>query len=310
MRVHVIVDYMFLYYKYANTIKSGRIRRLTADIPLQGNTDGLETYKLDISNVYYPIKEIEGFRKTFEKEGHDVKVSICFDAPSPERKDKDIEYKSNRSASRLGDDDFSLINITKELLTQAGHNVYIKESTEADDLINNLVRVYKDIFDFTVIYTPDTDILVNINKNVGVNRYKAKKGYTAISVRNYESYCMQEFGCTIKYNSILLYKSLCGDKSDKVAGIKGFGPAAYERFIRYLDTLDRSIDWDNMVNPDYIKQVLVGSEYFKEEQLNQALHSLDMVKPFVFEVEQPKLKSTKEQRREAYTPMQMVSLVD
>lgn len=307
MRVHIIVDFMFLYYKYMNTIKSGRIKRLTAEIPMQGETGGIETQLMDISNIYYPIKEIEGFRKTFEKEGNDVTMSICFDAPSRKRKDKDIEYKSNRAASRLESDDFSQIEIIRELLTEAGHNVYWREDTEADDIIYNLVRLYKDCYDFTVIYTPDTDILVNINNNVGVQRYKATKGYTAVSKVNYEQYCMKEFGCTIKYNGILLYKCLCGDKSDKVAGIKRFGPAAYEKFIC---SIENYAEWENMTNPDYIEELLKKSNYFSEDALNQAIHSLGMVKPYIFEVNQPKLKSTSEQRKKAYLSMQMVSLVD
>lgn len=307
MRVHLIVDFMFLYYKYMNTIKSGRIKRLTAEIPMQGETGGLETQLFDISNIYYTVKEIEGFRRTFEREGNDVTLSVCFDAPSPERKDKDAEYKSNRAASRLESDDFSQINIIRELLTEAGHNVYWKEATEADDLINNLVASYKDLFDFTVIYTPDTDILVNINSNVGVQRYKAKKGYTAVSKVNYEAYCMQEFGCTIKYNGILLYKSLCGDKSDKVAGIKGFGPAAYEKFI---SAMGDKIDWNQLTNPVYIEKILEESNYFKEEALKQAIHSLGMVKPYIFDINEPKYKSTVEKRKAAYLPMQMASLVD
>lgn len=291
MLVHIIVDYMYLYYKYKGMILRGAVRGLV------GKLDGIGgEEEMDITNIYYPLKEIEGFRRKFEECGNDVVVSVCFDSPSPERKDKDGEYKSNRVSNRLDGIDFDYIAITRALLERAGHNVYIKDATEADDLIHNLVRLYKDRYDLTAIYTPDTDLLINIDDNVVVYRYKARKGYTVVGKRDYEEYCLKEYGVKVGYNGILLYKSLCGDKSDKVSGVKGYGPRAYMRFIE-----ENKIEWDKLNDVKYIEDIYIS--VFSGERLGQALHSLDMVKPIEFDIDFPKLKSTRESRAEAYTAM-------
>lgn len=308
MKVHIIVDFMYLYYKYKKMVEDGKIRKLTAPINLNGCTEGVEEVDYDVSKMFYPLKEIEGFRRSFEKDGNDVTVSVCFDAKASKRKESDAEYKSNRASSRLDTDDVTFIDLIKGLVANAGHNVYWMESTEADDLVTGLVNNFKNLFDFTVIYTPDTDMLVNVSDNVGVQRYKARMGYTAVGKSNYADYCEKEYGCTFHYNAILLYKCLCGDKSDKVLGIKGFGPAAFNKFMQWLES--RDADWERMGDPQYIASILSSSNYFKAEQLEQALHALELVRPISVDVQEPILKSTRKQREEAYIPLRMNSLVD
>lgn len=314
LKVHIIIDFMYLYYKYVYTIRAGRIKKLMAEIPHSFNVEGYETGLYDISTIYYPLKEIESIRKEFEKEGNDVTVSICFDAKAPERKEESLEYKSNRESNRLQQVDFDSIYIIRELLKQAGYNVYFREKTEADDLIYNIVRQYKVNFDFNVIYTPDTDIFINIDKNVGVCRYKGKQGYSSVGVPNYEKYCTEEFKCKLPYNSIMLYKCLCGDKSDKIDGIRGFGPSAFTKYINYLvsnSILEKLgiLEFDKLNNSDVIRDLLTGTkDYFKDGQLEEALTSLSLVEPKVFDLDSPILKSTKELREKAYSQLNMKSL--
>ena len=47
------------------------------------------------------------------------------------------------------------------LLNEAGHNTYRYDGYEADDLVTYLAQNYKDVFDYTIIYTPDKDLKVN-----------------------------------------------------------------------------------------------------------------------------------------------------
>ncbi|MCL4417393.1 MAG: hypothetical protein M1365_11965, partial [Actinobacteria bacterium] len=134
-----------------------KIRRLTAPVVING-----ETVEKDVSQVYYSIKEIEGFRRNLEKQGYQVVVSVCFDMPSS-RKDSDEnatdeqneaakQYKANR-VKRLKDWDFENIQLAEQLLSDAGHNTYRIDGYEADDIIANLVDMYANNFDFTIIYT-------------------------------------------------------------------------------------------------------------------------------------------------------------
>ena len=305
MNIHLIIDFMYLYYKYKCTLETGRIKRLI--INKESLTGGIDE-GFDISLVYYPIKEIEGIRKKLEEQGNNVTISICFDAPATERKEKDIEYKSNRDKNRLNELDFDGIAIVRELLSEVGYNVYF-EKAEADDLVYNLVRLYSKNFDKTIICTPDTDLLINVSNNVEVHRYKSRVGYTEVTKENYNEYCSKEFKCNIPYNGILLYKALCGDKSDKVSGIKGFGPKAFDKYLSNLVTCGK-VDTDKLSNTEYIKSLLESTkDMFKDNQLEQALHSLDMVSPYEMDMAEPKNIANRETRDKAYSKYEMYSLI-
>ena len=315
MQAHIIIDFMYLYYKYLRSINTGRIRRLTTTAIIE--TDGVKTEQvIDISKVFYPLSEIEKIRRSTEKlfQAGEVTLSICFDSPSHERKSIDAEYKSNRSDSRLSEEDFSDIDMIRTLLERANYNVYKVPEVEADDIIYNLVRMHSNNFDANIIYTPDTDLMVNIKDNVGIRRYKwtrskgRKDPYTAISVKNYMQYCVEEFGVAVPYNAIMLYKALCGDKSDKVSGIKGFGPIAFNKFIKYCEDYGIS-NWQCMNDPNCVANLIQNLGYFSTEAKAEALHSLELVKPMVFDVDAPTNKSSIENRIEAYAPFEMKSLI-
>lgn len=314
MAVQVIIDFMYLYYKYMNSINTNKIRRLSATVPVIDG-DGIESIQtIDISKVYYPLSEIEKIRRSTEKifPPNEVVLSVCFDSPSHDRKDIDAEYKSNRSSSRLSSEDFGEINAIKKLLENAGYNVYKLEGVEADDIVYNLIRMYSSQFEANIIYTPDTDLMVNISDNVGIRRYKWGRGrrdpYTAISVRNYSEYTLNEFGVEVPYNAIMLYKALCGDKSDKVSGIKGFGPVAFSKFIQHCEDYGVT-NWHCMSDPNCVANLIRNIRYFNDAEVNQALHSLELVKPKVLDVTAPISKSSIEKREAAYLPLGMKSLI-
>lgn len=314
MKVHAIVDYSFLYYKYTFQLDSGKVKRLTFNEPNCAE-------EKDISQMYYSIKEIEGFRKNLEKYGHDVTVSVCFDMPSDRKvvaegaSDSEIEaannYKSNR-IKRLTDTDFENMQIVESMLSQAGYNTYRIVGAEADDLISSLVYFYREKFDFTVIYTPDADLLINIQPGVGAMRYKTGKGYQQVDINNYEEYLSNEFKCYIPYNALMLFKATCGDSSDKIAGIKKFGPKAFDKLVSYLNT--KGIDWSDCNKYNTVFNVIQSCKgYLSDEQIQQATESLSLVRPMVFEAKdlgEPVKTSTKEQRVQAYSRYCMVSLYD
>ena len=137
MKVHVIVDFMHIYYKYFYEMKAGKLRRLSSAVSWNGTT-----IEKDTSLIYYPLKDIEKFRKSFEADGHDVTVSVCFDCKSV-RKEADTEeskeYKSNRT-NKLSDEDKLDIEYIEKCLRKAGYNVYKVEGYEADDLVSYMVR--------------------------------------------------------------------------------------------------------------------------------------------------------------------------
>lgn len=313
--IHVVVDYSFLYYKYKFQLESGRMKRLTTPMNWKGTV-----IEKDISQIYYSIKEIEGFRRKWEQIGHDVFVSVCFDMPSDRKQKTDesgeaaTKYKSNRT-KKLNEDDFENIQFVERLLSQAGYNTYRFERYEADDIVAHLVNKYKDTFDVTLVYTPDADMLVHVQPKVGVCRYKTKRGYSNVDVSNFEDYISEEMKCYIPFNGLMLYKCTVGDKSDCIDGIKKFGPSAFTKLVEHLNE-NYGIVWSMMNkygNVEITLEQLRDDGYFTKEQFKQAQESLSLVRPMQFEdgvVADPIKHSTRELRSAAYSPYNMNSLID
>lgn len=325
MRVLALVDYSYLYYKYKFPLDAGRLPRLT--IPYferdEESGDVMEIQK-DVSKMFYSIKEIEGFRRTMEKAGHDVVMAVCFDMPSSrktcgaesgeelsaEALSANSGYKSSRGG-KLTSEDFHDMGLIEQMLGAAGHNTYRLDGFEADDLVSEIVREYSDNFDYTVIYTPDADLLVNIRDNVGAQRYKSTRGYSQITRHNYSEYLSAELKCNIPYNSLMLFKSTCGDASDEIAGIKGFGPRAFNKLVDYCEN-SLGVDWEVCGDSESTLSILKRcAGYLSEDAMNQALASFSLVRPKIPEaglIVEPIKQSSFELRTAAYMPYKMTSL--
>lgn len=309
MKIHAVVDYSFLYYKYKFQLDSGKMRRLTQPMEWHG-----VVIEKDISQIYYSLREIESFRKEWEAQGHEVVISVCFDMPS-KRKQAETEgatkYKSNRG-SKLTSEDFENIQFVQKLLDIAGYNTYRIDGFEADDIVSQLLVMYKDSFDYNVIYTPDADLLVNICENVGAKRYKSGKGYSAVTTDNFTEYLSAEMKCNMPYNALMLYKCTVGDKSDCIDGIKKFGPAAFNKLVDWLET--KGINWAICGRYENVEVILKACEsYFNEDQMKQAMESFKLVKPEIIPNELipfPAAQSTYNKRATAYLPYNMKSLVN
>lgn len=306
MVIHSIWDFTFLYYKYHFAMKSGRLRQLTCPVNWKGTV-----IEKDISIVYYAIAEIEKQRRKLEEQGHSVVSSICFDMPSKRKELADgDEYKEGRQKT-LKEEDFENIMFIESILSEAGHNTYRFEGYEADDLVTFLAKNYKDVFDYTIIYTPDKDLAVNIDEKVGMYRYKSTDGYHPVSHTNYSNYFSAEFGCNIPYNSILLYLCTVGDKSDKVKGINKFGAKAFDKLINNLSAKYPDIDWSRCSDIKYLDTVVEKvKEFIKPEQIEDLVNSYNLVKPLEIDFipASPEKKTTYEKRMKAYEPYKFVSL--
>lgn len=316
MRVHEIIDYSFLYYKYKFALDKGKMRRMT----VIDDSTGVNCER-DISQIYYSLREIEGFRRKLDDGSNDVVVTICFDMPSirnEELKKEDSSanigcgYKSNRT-KKLTDKDFKDIQEVEKILKLAGYNTFRIEGYEADDLITSLVDKYKNDFDYTIIYTPDKDLMVNICDNVGVYRYKWTTGYCGVNDKNYESYLEEEFKTKIPYNSLGLYLSTVGDKSDTIKGINKFGNAAWVKLVDWLNS--NGIDWSKCGDFNELEKVLVKtSEYLKQDQFDQASLAFSLVRPMINDDISIDVnsggRSTAESREKAYMNWNMKSLIN
>ena len=308
MRIHLIVDFQYNYYrvKYGFERGKGYRKRLSSIV------DGEE---IDTTYMYLVLKDIESYREKYRflSDGteNDVYTSIAADSKSI-RKEEDSEYKSNRD-NKLDDTDFENISRTLETLKVAGYNIYKKDGMEADDIIRALVMKYENDFDLTIIHTNDSDILVNLSNKVGVARFKSNiKNHILITPYNFSEVMGAEFKCQMPYNCIMLYKCLVGDKSDKIKGVTGFGAARFNKLITYLGD---DYNFEGLKDVENVENCLNGlnaSSFLTDEQLEEARHSLDLVKfrPVdLKDFEAPIKADTDETRRVAYMKYNMASLV-
>lgn len=308
MKLHIIVDFMHIYYKYFFQMRENRLKRLSATMTINN-----ETVEKDTSLIYYTLRDIEGIRKELENIGHDVTMSICVDSKSA-RKESGVsgaeEYKANR-VNRLTEEDLLNISIIQDLLKKAGHNVYKIDGYEADDIINYLVHKFSNDFDYSVIYTNDKDILINICDKVGVMRFKQKVGYTQVDMNNYEAYLEKEFGTFIPYNALGLFLSSVGDTADRIKGINKFGKVAFSKLITKVASKYK-INWK--ICGDYAeleKVVDKCKEFLTDEQFEELKNSFALVSNMNItgDLEFPSNKSNVNKRTEAYEPLLMVSLI-
>jgi len=309
MNLHIIVDFMHIYYKYFFQNREGKLTKLSAPVNWKGTV-----IEKDTTMIYYPLRDIEGIRKNLEGLGHTVKMSICFDCKS-HRKEEGTEsaneYKSGRTHA-LTETDHENIAFIQKCLDKAGHNTYRIEGYEADDIANYLSKRYADDYEYTVIYTNDKDLLVNINSKVGVMRFKQYKGYTQVDMSNYELYLEQEFGVFIPYNALGLYLSTVGDNADNIKGIHKFGKVAFKKLITKV-AASNDIDWKKCGDYNELAKVLeYCAKELTEEQCKQMVESFAMVANLKLNdelVAKPDKVSTKELRESAYSEMNMISLI-
>jgi 5'-3' exonuclease len=147
----------------------------------------------------------------------------CYDAGGNFRKKLNDEYKGTREKSSVEHyADMSLL--VEDVLPTLGFNPVGVKGWEADDLIATISRnspAYREVH----ILTVDTDLLQLVSNRVKVilfNSVKKTKTYGIDEV--VEKYGI--YPAEIKY-----LKSLCGDTSDNVAGIKGIGPKTAVKII-------------------------------------------------------------------------------
>lgn len=166
-----------------------------------------------------------------------TEVIVVFDGvgSSANRKNLVPEYKSNRNLQRITNWD-AFDNIEEEDDAKVDQIVriiqYLKtlpvktialDKTEADDIIAYLGQIIpKKPEDKVIIVSSDKDFLQLVNENVIVYRPMEKEYYNEDTIK-------EKFN--IPPHNFIIYKTLLGDNSDMVKGIKGLGEKGlYKKF--------------------------------------------------------------------------------
>lgn len=319
MKNLVIVDFMYLMHRHMYAIKDKE--KKNNDKPMMTNPNTGE----ESARLYFCLRDLETIVQHHQDGNTDIVV--CADRKS-KRKEllaESTDYKANRDPDRFTELDSAAIKNTLALIGQAGIPVMGIEGYEADDLIHSIVAQHSDKYEHILIYTPDSDLGVLINDKVSLMRYKSvyskygKSGngshsnfleaHVHVTKDNYEAYfteeCSKKGSVTIDYNSLMFYKVTVGDISDHIAGIKGFGNAAYEKIRNKLVQRGTVNVYKQLSCEEAVLgmlKALLDNQFINETQYNQAYEALQFVKPYYVDIDYAWIKPlpTLEYRKEVY----------
>lgn len=183
------------------------------------------------------------------------KVFIVIDGPNAGLRRRNLfpEYKGKRnrkkrvSVIKLDENDKIEID-DEQIQLQALYNalkllpvqILLVPNFEADDVIAYLVKKNTE-FSY-IISSNDKDYLQLVNDDVSMWANQKKKLYTPKEVK-------EEF--LVSSNNLIYLRSIEGDKSDKLAGIKGIGDSTLIKLLPQITTTDfNSFDefWENIDN--------------------------------------------------------------
>lgn len=295
MKNLVLIDFMYTMHRHMYAVQDKEKKNNEQPIMTNPYT-GEESARL-----YFCLRDVEQIIQRHQSA--DTDIIVCSDRKSKRKElfGPTTEYKANRDPDRFKDRDSAAIKNTLALLAQAGVSVIGIEGYEADDLIHSIVQQYKNNYDSILIYTPDSDLGVLIDDKVSLMRYKSvysKYGYNGghanfldahalVTKDNYESYftaeCSKKGPVTIDYNSLMFYKVTVGDISDHIAGIKGFGNAAYEKLRNKLVQRGTVSVYKELYTEDRVMgmlNALKNNLLITDTQFSQAVEALQFVKPY------------------------------
>jgi len=217
-------------------------------------------------------------------------VYVVFDGmgSSLNRKNLLPEYKSNRNIARITNwdifDSLEEENDAKvDQISRLIHylrclpvNIISLDKAEADDVIAYLAIHYHNLGKSkVVIVSSDKDFIQLVNENITVYRPTEKDFYTPNTVK-------EKFG--ILSSNFIIYKTLLGDKSDQVQGIKGLGEKGLLK--KFPELIDRTLSLDDILNisaEKYKEHIVYSRIVFEENNLRINYKLMDLQNPLVDE---------------------------
>ena len=144
------------------------------------------------------------------------------------------EYKNNRSKTPI--ELIQQIPIIKEFLTASDIKYEISDGYEADDIIATYANQgLKKGYDILII-SSDKDLLQLVKPNISVLLPKGAQKYDLITSDNFQ----EKQG--LLPNQIITYKSLHGDPSDNIPGIKGIGAIGAKKLLCEYSDINEIFD--------------------------------------------------------------------
>ena len=181
----------------------------------------------------FPTNALYGFINMLNKiinEEQPIYAMVAFDKGKTFRHEKYADYKGGRMATP---DDLKLqFPIAKELVTALGLTYYETDNYEADDIIGTFVKKAESDDDFcSTIISSDKDLLQLISDETEVKLLK-QTGYIRMTHEEF----LNTYG--IEPIRMIDLKSLMGDSSDNIPGVKGIGEKTALSLLKEYNSLD------------------------------------------------------------------------
>ena len=244
-----------------------------------------------------------------------TQVYVIFDGAGSSNNRKNLlpEYKSGRDLQRITNWDAfdnledehdakvdQMVRIIQYLKTLPVKTLSIPK-VEADDVIAYLSSVVpKDPKDKVFIVSSDKDFLQLINKNVIVYRPMEKEFYTEETV-------VEKF--KMSPTNFILYKTLMGDNSDKVAGVKGLGPKKLYKLFPELSERDMSLDdIYNICESKFKENVIYARIIQNIDALERNYKIMDLSNPMIDKNDENYLNEVVKSKDIHYIPDQFIAM--
>jgi len=243
-----------------------------------------------------------------------TQVYVIFDGAGSANARKNIlpEYKSGRDLQRITNwdafDDLEdehdakvdqMVRIIQYLKTLPVKTVTLPK-VEADDIIAYMADIIPTKpEDKVFIVSSDKDFLQLVNENVIVYRPMEKEFYTEETIR--EKYNMDP-------QNFIIHKTLLGDNSDKVKGVKGLGEKGL--FKKFPEITERILTLDDIYNiceKKYKDHVVYARiiQHFSDLERNYKI--MDLSNPMLDENDKKYLTKVVETNDYNYIPDQFVA---
>jgi len=232
---------------------------------------------------------------------HPTSVYVVFDGvgSSTNRKNMLPEYKSGRNIARVTNWDV-FENLEEEHDSKIDQIVrlihYLKclpvktlslDKVEADDVIAYLSDILPKKYNSQVfIVSNDKDFIQLINDNVVVYRPAEREHYTRQMVKNH-------FG--ILAENFIIYKTLLGDQSDKIAGVKGLGQKGILK--KFPELAERQISFKELIEicaSKHTEHVVYSRIVFEMERLENNYRIMDLENPLIDDNDRAYIEQTTE----------------
>jgi len=241
-------------------------------------------------------------------------VYVVFDGAGSANNRKNLlpEYKSGRNLQRitnwevfddLEDEDDAkvdqIVRIIQYLKTLPVKTVSI-DKVEADDIIAHLCTVLPEQEkDKVFIVSSDKDFLQLVNKNVIVYRPMEKEFYTEETIK-------QKFN--MSPSNFIIYKTLMGDNSDKVKGVKGLGEKKLYKLFPELQERDLSLDDVYNICESKFKEHVIYARVIQDiDALEKNYKIMDLSNPMLDENDKNYLNQVVKSKELNYIPDQFIS---